>query len=117
MNAKEKLVWKKCKKCGFLQYTSHLRCLNCKNNKFELVEASGECSLTTFTIINAPPAEFQHKKSYALGVVKFENDIKRLGQITTQENLYNGMKLRPIYKMICKNLDGKEIYDYIFEPI
>lgn len=117
MEDKETLSWKKCNKCGFLQHTSHLRCLNCKNDIFEIIEALGDCKLNTFTILNAPPAEFRIKNSYAIGVVEFENGIKGLGQITTQENLQIGMKLKPVYKKICDNLDGNEIYTFVFEPI
>ena len=116
MTSEEKLRWKKCDECGFLQHKSHLRCLNCKNDKFTLMEASEGCKLITFTILNAPPAEFRDKPSYALGVVEFENGIKAIGQITTQENLQIGMKLKPVYKKICENLDGKEVNAYVFEP-
>ena len=71
----------------------------------------------TFTILNAPPAEFRDKKSYALGIVEFANGIKALGQITSKENLKIGMKLKSIYKKICENLDGNEVYAHIFEPV
>jgi uncharacterized OB-fold protein len=117
MNFEEKIRWKKCEKCGFLQHESHLRCLNCKSDKFTLVEALDRCKLITYTILKAPPSEFRDKKSYALGVVEFENGIKALGQITTQQNLRIGMNLKPIYKKICFNLDGKEVYNYTFEPV
>ena len=117
MSNENKIEWKKCAKCELLQYKTHLRCLKCKNSKFEIIEASGECILLTYTILKAPPAEFQDKISYALGVVEFENGIKVLGQITTQENLEIGMKLRPVYKKICENLDGKEVQAYVFEPV
>jgi uncharacterized OB-fold protein len=117
MEYEEKLSWKECYECGLLQHISHLRCLKCKNDKFNLIEASGECKLITFTILNAPPAEFSFKNSYALGVVEFENGVRGLGQITSQSNLHIGMKLRPIYKKICDNFDGKEIHTYVFEPI
>ena len=117
MTLEEKIEWKKCLNCGYLQHKSHLRCLNCKNNQFQLVEAYGRCTLITFTILNAPPAEFRYKKSYALGVVEFENGIKVLGQLTKNDDLKIGMPLKPIYPKICENLDGKEVYSYIFEPI
>lgn len=117
MDGEEKIVWNKCKECGLFQHKTHLRCLKCKNNKFEEVEASGPCRLLTYTILKAPPAEFRDKTTYALGVVEFENGIKGLGQITTQNNLRTGMSLKPIYQKICENLDGKEIYAYVFEPI
>jgi len=117
MNNEEKIEWKKCNNCGFLQHPSHLRCLKCKYDKFEKIVAIGNAKLLTFTILKAPPAEFRDKSSYALGVVEFENGIKALGQITLQDRLKVGMKLKPIYRKICENLDGKEVYDYAFELI
>jgi uncharacterized OB-fold protein len=117
MISETKITWKKCEKCDLLQHISHLRCLNCKDDEFKLVEASGRCKLVTFTILTAPPAEFRDKASYALGIIEYENGIKCVGQITIKDNLKTGMKLRPVYSKICKNLDGKEIYGYVFEPI
>ncbi|MFX1558196.1 MAG: Zn-ribbon domain-containing OB-fold protein [Promethearchaeota archaeon] len=117
MNKEEKINWKKCDNCGYIQHKSHLRCLNCKSTEFTLFQAMGECRLETFTILKATPAEFRDENSYALGIVKFENGIKALGQITTQENLRIGMKLKPVYKKICDNLDGHEVFNYVFEPI
>ena len=117
MNSEDQIEWNKCANCGFLQHKSHMRCLKCKNDQFEIIKASGECKLLTFTILYAPPAEFRDKKSYALGVVEFANGIKALGQITSKENLKIGMKLKSIYKKICENLDGNEVYAHIFEPV
>ena len=112
----EKIKWSKCKKCEFLQHISHVRCVNCNNSEFENVEAGGNCKLLTYTILNAPPMEFRDKKSYALGVVEFSNGIKALGQLSIEENLEIGMELVPEYKKICDNLDGNEVYAYIFKP-
>ncbi|MFW9898093.1 MAG: Zn-ribbon domain-containing OB-fold protein [Candidatus Thorarchaeota archaeon] len=117
MNHEDKIEWKKCNKCGFLQYPTHLRCLKCKNKEFTQLKVSGVCKLLTYTILNAPPAEFREQKSLALGIVEFENGIKALGQITIRENLEIGMKLKPIYKKICENMDDNEVYAHIFEPI
>lgn len=113
----DEIIWHKCKKCGKLQYPEHVRCLKCKNNEFDIIYASDEAILLTYTILKAPPKEFQDKKAYALGIVQFPNGIRALGQITQQENLKKGMKLRPIYQKICDNLDGKEVFGFIFEPI
>jgi len=117
MNNEEKIEWIKCNKCGLLQHKSHIRCLNCKSKNFELINPSGTCKLLTYTILKAPPAEFREKRSYALGVVEFENGVKALGQLTTQDEIKTGMELRPIYTKIVDNLDGKEVYAYVFEPI
>jgi len=116
MNEK-KIVWLKCTKCEFLQHKDHLKCLNCKNDKFDEIDATGNCILLSYTILKAPPMEFRDRLSYALGIVEFDNGIKALGQLTTQENLKTGMELKPEYKKICDNLDGNEIYAYVFKPI
>lgn len=116
MKVGEKIEWKKCNNCGFLQYISHLRCLKCKFYEFTQIKPLKICKLLTYTILTSPPLEFRNQKSYALGVVEFENKTKALGQITTEENLYLGMVLKPVHRKICDNLDGKEVYNYVFDP-
>ena len=111
------IIWKKCKNCGKLQYSDHIRCLQCKNMTFDLVQSSGDCRLLTYTILTATPAEFQDKKAYALGIVEFSNGIKALGQITTLDNLKIGMKLRPKFGKLTNNLDGHEVSGIFYEPL
>lgn len=119
MNEIEKIdiKWKKCNKCGYLQHNSHLRCLQCKNNTFSEIHPSGNATLLSYTILKAPPMEFRDKGSYPLGIVEFSNGIKAMGQITSKNNLEIGMELKPVYKEICKNLDGNKVKTYMFEPI
>ncbi|NVM18857.1 MAG: OB-fold domain-containing protein [Candidatus Lokiarchaeota archaeon] len=117
VNYNEKIEWEKCQKCGFLQYSTHIRCLNCKYEKFNSIKAIGNAKLLTYTILEAPPAEFRDITHYALGVLEFENGVKVLGQIDPNGQLKIGMKMKPMYKKICNNLDGKEVHDFIFEPI
>ena len=117
MSVEDNIIWNRCKKCGFLQHSSHLRCMKCKSEVFNKVKAEGNPKLISYTVLKRPPAEFRDKASYALGVVEFENGVKGLGQITTQNNLKTGMILKPIYRKICENLDGKEVYTHVFEPV
>ena len=117
MNSEEKINWIRCKNCGLMQHKTHIKCLKCRKDDFESIEATGLCKLLTYTILKAPPAEFRDKASYALGVVEFENGVRGLGQITTQDKLKTGMTLKPIYQKICENLDGKEVYAYVFDPV
>jgi uncharacterized OB-fold protein len=77
----------------------------------------GDAKLLSYTILKAPPAEFRDKPNYILGILEFENEIKILGQIDSDDHIKIGMKMRPVYKKICNNLDGAEVYDYTFEPI
>jgi len=111
------IEWKKCKNCGFLQYHSHLRCLKCKNDEFIREKAFGIGKLLSFTILKAPPMEYRDKNSYALGIIEFDNKVKAMGQIRNYNDLEVGMELKPVYSTVCKDLDGREIKSYIFEPI
>ncbi len=108
------MEWKKCKKCGTIQDKSHLRCFKCKGSAFELINASGKATLLTYTILTAPPKEYIGRKSYALGMVAFENGVKALGQLRTERNLKIGMEMEMNYEKIC--FDGQEIYAHIFYP-
>ena len=112
----EQIIWKKCKKCGKIQYPTHLRCLSCKAKEFEQIEAKGDAKLLTFTILKAPPKEYRDKKSYALGIVEFENGVRALGQISTEKDIKTGIKLYPKYQKICENLDEKEVFGYVWYP-
>ncbi|NVM53788.1 MAG: OB-fold domain-containing protein [Candidatus Helarchaeota archaeon] len=111
------IIWKKCKKCGKLQHPDHIRCLQCKNTTFDTVESSGDCTLLTYTILKAPPAEYRDKKAYALGIVEFTNGVRALGQLTTIENLKVGMKLKPKFEKLTANLDGHEVSGIKYEPL
>ena len=115
MTFDEKIKAKKCLNCGLLQHESHLRCLNCKSEEFELLMTSGQCKLLTFTILTAVPKEFLENKPYALGIVEFENGVRALGQISSKEDLKIGMRLD--IKPSIVQLDGKQINTYLFKPI
>jgi len=117
LNSDESIEWKKCQKCGYLQHSSHIRCIKCKYEIFDNVTAHGNATLLTYTILKAPPSEFRDKPHYTLGVFEFDNHIKVIGQVAPEEQLKIGMKMKPVYKKICANLDGKEVYGYTFEPI
>jgi len=111
------ITWYKCKNCGKIQYSDHVRCLNCRNTTFDIIKSSGDCKLLTYTVLKAPPAEYQDKKAYALGVIEFSNGIRALGQITTTENLKIGMKLRPTWSKLTNNLDGQAVSGIMYEPV
>ena len=110
MSNEDKIEWKKCNKCGFLQYPTHLRCLKCRSKDFIPTETSGACKLLSYTILNAPPAEFRDRENLILGIVEFENGIRALGQLTSKENLAN-------YSLVNKqesNIDGIPTERYTF---
>jgi len=113
----EKIVWNKCKKCGKIQHASHLRCISCKHDQFEVIESTGDAKLLTYTILKAVPAEYQDQAPIAFGIFEFENGVRAMGQITTKEGLKIGTKFKPIHSILTKNLDGNEVSGFKFEPI
>ena len=122
MSKSNEIKWIKCKKCGLLQYKDHLRCLNCKHDQFDMIEASGDCILLTYTILKAPPLEFRDQQSYALGIVEFSNGIRAIGQLTSQENLKLGMKLKLYLKKVnnyphMSDNGNHDLQSNVFKPI
>ena len=117
MTEEEKIEWKKCQNCDFLQHSSHNRCINCKHENFTSIRAIGNAKLLSYTILKAPPAEFREKSEYVLGILEFENGIKILGQIDYEDQLKSGMMMRPVYRKITDNLNGNEVFGYAFEPV
>ena len=113
----DKIVWNKCKKCGRIQHPSHLRCIGCKHEEFDTIESTGGATLVTYTILKAVPAEYQDQKAYAIGIFRFDNGILAMGQITTKENLKTGMKFKPVKSILTKDLDGKEVHGFKFDPV
>jgi len=117
MEDQKPLEWNKCKKCGFLQYKTHYRCLKCKNKTFETIQASVAARLINYTILNAPPKEFYDKRSYSIGIIEFENGVRALGQLTATKNIKVGVQVKLMYQKICDSLDGKEVWTYVFKPV
>jgi len=78
VNSEENIIWHKCRNCGLLQHNTHRRCLKCKNDDFEIIEASGTCKLLTYTILKAPPAEFRDIKT---NLSKNLRKLRRKGSI------------------------------------
>ena len=81
----------KCKNCGQVMYPHHYRCLNCNQREFEEIQPSGEGVLQTYTIVNELPWGID-ERGRVLGVVEFENGVRALGLIYTEEPKV-GMKL------------------------
>ncbi|MEM3506656.1 MAG: Zn-ribbon domain-containing OB-fold protein [Candidatus Bathyarchaeia archaeon] len=109
----QKIFGYKCKRCGKAYYPKHSRCFNCKSRDFEKIELGNVCTLITYTKLYAIPKGID-KVPLVLGIVEFENGVRMLGQITT-ENVEIDMKLKPIFDKI-RVIEGKPIFGFKFEP-
>ncbi|MFW9905174.1 MAG: Zn-ribbon domain-containing OB-fold protein [Candidatus Thorarchaeota archaeon] len=105
----------KCLNCGKIHYPKHGRCLQCKHQKFDLVELPSIGFLVTYTILKAPPTGIQ-KSSLLLGIVDL-GDVRYTGQLEIEiKDLELGMKLKAVWKPV-REIDGKIISGFVWKPL
>jgi uncharacterized OB-fold protein len=103
----------KCKKCGHIMYPNHLRCLNCNEREFEEIAPSANGKLLTYTIVEQLPWGID-ERGRVLGVVEFDNGVKALGMILTDDPKL-GMKLRVEWEAV-RVIGGESVYGLTFQP-
>ena len=92
-----KIYGTKCMECGLLQFPPRAHCLRCLSNNFEWAPLSGDCTLVTFTKVEAAPATFKEQAPYLLGLAEFAEGPKVFAWIdkaVEDEGLRVGMKLK-----------------------
>jgi len=109
----------KCSKCGNILFPSRLICPECSGREFETIRLSGKGQLATFTIIRVAPTGFGDLAPYAVGIVKLDEGIHIMAQITdcNPETLKIGDHLITKFRRI--NQEGKTgmiMYGYKFVP-
>lgn len=97
----------KCLKCGSIHFPSRLICPDCGQREFETIKLSGKGELATFTIIRVAPSGFSDLVPYAVGIVKLDEGLSIMGQITDchPEDLEIGDRLTTQFRRI--NEEGK----------
>ncbi|KXB00356.1 hypothetical protein AKJ42_00965 [candidate division MSBL1 archaeon SCGC-AAA261C02] len=106
----------KCKNCGRIGHIHGARCLNCKGTEFEEIKLGDECELLTYTQVYNPPAGVDVDPPLMIGLVKFPNEVKAMGQleIANPEDLQIGRKLKPVWGELRK-MRGKKVYGFKFK--
>ena len=110
----EKMMGWKCRHCGKVMYPKHERCLSCRKREFDEVSLGDKCNLITYTKLYALPRGVEISP-LTLGIVEFNNKVRAMGQITT-DNPEPGMNLHPVWGKLRK-VGEKEVYGFKFEPI
>jgi len=95
-------------------YPKHERCLSCKKTEFDEVSLGNECKLITFTKLYALPRGIEISP-LTLGLVEFNNKVRALGQIMSDEPKPH-MNLHPVWGKL-RTIDEKDVYGFKFEPI
>jgi uncharacterized OB-fold protein len=114
-----RLEAKKCIKCGSIQFPARLICPDCGAREFETLRLSGKGELATYTVIHVAPMGFTDLTPYAVGIVKLDEGIQVMGQISdcNPEELKIGDRVVTQFRRI--NEEGKTgmlIYGYKFVP-
>jgi uncharacterized OB-fold protein len=92
-----KICGTKCKECGSLQFPPRAHCTRCLATSIEWKELSGDCTLITFTKVEAAPAAFTEQAPYLLGLAELAEGPKVFAGIDrrlSEESITIGMKLR-----------------------
>lgn len=109
----------KCKKCGSISFPGRLICPECGSQESETIRLSGKGELASYTVIRVAPTGFTDLAPYAIGIVKLDEGIRVMGQVTDcdPENLKIGDRVTTQFRRI--NEEGKTgmiMYGYKFVP-
>lgn len=92
-----KIYGTKCKECGALQFPPRAHCLRCLSSNFEWGHLSGNCTLITYTRVDAAPAAFKEQAPYILGLAELTEGPKVFAWIDksiAEDHISLGMKMR-----------------------
>ena len=92
-----KIYGTKCKECGALQFPPRAHCVRCFSSNFEWDHLSGNCTLITYTKVDAPPAAFKEQAPYILGLAELTEGPKVFAWIdksVAEDHILLGMKMR-----------------------
>lgn len=109
----------KCKKCGSINFPNRLICPDCGAKEFETIRLSGKGELATYTVIRVAPMGFTDLAPYAVGIVKLDEGIQVMGQITdcNPEELKIGDRVATQFRRINEEgTTGMIMYGYKFVP-
>ncbi len=91
-----KIYGTKCKECGFLQFPPRSHCSRCLSTNYEWKQLSQNCTLISFTKVDAAPAAFNEQAPYLIAVAEFSEGPKifaRIDKKIAEEQLTLGMKM------------------------
>lgn len=87
----------KCKECGVLEFPPRAHCTRCLSTSFEWSALSGNCTLITYTKVEATPATFKEHAPYLLGLAELSEGPKVFAWIDKkipEDQITVGMKLQ-----------------------
>ncbi|MCD6208770.1 MAG: Zn-ribbon domain-containing OB-fold protein [Thermoproteales archaeon] len=105
---KYRLIGGKCKKCGKSFYPFRRICPRCGSEEVEEVHLPREGKLLYYTVIRAPPSDFEEYAPYVVGIVELKDGTRVLAQITdvVEDQLEEGVNVEAAFRKYREQ--GKE---------
>ncbi len=110
-----KIYGTKCSECGLLQFPPRAHCSRCFSANFEWKELTGDCTLITYSKVEAAPSMFQDQAPYMIALAEFQEGPKALAWIDKtipEDQISIGMKL----KLIPTKLPNERVSYVLTKP-
>jgi len=101
----------KCTNCGRITTYRRLRCLACRNEKFEKQPIPDRATLVTFTEIHMLPWGFD-QRFLRVGIVEFAGGERATGWLAA-EDAKMGMPVEVRWEPV-RYRDGEPVYGFVF---
>ena len=121
-----RLVGKKCKTCGTINFPPRMMCIECGGRDFEDIKLSGRGKIHTFTVISrgSAPSEFDDQQNmtgeFAVAVIELEEGPRVVSQLTyidtNPEKISIGMEVKVTIRKLYEQ-EGVIRYGYKFMPV
>jgi len=117
---REQLVGTKCEKCGKITFPPRMVCPNCRSRNLTEIALPRRGELISFSIVRKPPEEFKDHLPYAIGIIRLENGVNVIAQLTDVdlEEIKTGMKVEGVLRKYREEKEeGLILYGIKFRPI
>lgn len=115
------LIGKRCGLCGTVYFPPRPICPTCRRNslnKMENYQLAGSGTVESFTIIRAPPPEFEGMSPYIIALIRMDEGCYLTGQIVdcNLEDIDMGTRVMACFRRIQQDgADGAIYYGYKFK--
>jgi len=116
---KYRLLGTYCKSCGKSHYPPRIYCPHCGSKDLEFVKLPEEGKILYFTVIRAPPTDFEEYAPYIVALIELKNGTRLMAQIVDvrAEELKEGMEVEAVFRKYREQgPDGVIEYGLKFRP-
>ncbi|MBW9220979.1 Zn-ribbon domain-containing OB-fold protein [Methanothermococcus sp. SCGC AD-155-M21] len=120
INERYCLIGTRCKTCGRVYFPSRNVCPYCRRKgKLEEYKLGGKGKVYTYSVIHAPPKDFEKVSPYVIAIVELEEGPKITAQLDCDINeVYIGMPVEAVFRRIKEDgEDGIIDYGYKFKVL